>query len=179
MYSLKFAHLVREKVPDAKCYEFYIDMRAFGKGYEEFHERIREEGVHLLRGRSNSIVERDGQMYVHGEDIASNRLIDVPVDMVVLSVGLQPSKGADELAGKLNIPRDSDGWFRELNYNAEPNSTGRDGIYLAGVCQGPKDIPDTVAQASAAAAYVLGSIVGAKSREATKVEAKAGTPVRS
>ena len=69
-------------------------------------------------------------------------------------------KGADELAGKLNIPRDNDGWFRELNYNAEPNSTGRDGIYLAGVCQGPKDIPDTVAQASAAAAYVLGSIVG-------------------
>ena len=92
MYSLKFAHLVREKVPDAKCYEFYIDMRAFGKGYEEFHERIREEGVYLLRGRSNSIVERDGQMYVHGEDIASNRLIDVPVDMVVLSVGLQPSR---------------------------------------------------------------------------------------
>ena len=180
MYSLKFAHLVREKVPDAKCYEFYIDMRAFGKGYEEFHERIREEGVHLLRGRSNSIVERDGQMYVHGEDIANNRLIDVPVDMVVLSVGLQPSKGADELAGKLNIPRDNDGWFRELNYNAEPNSTGRDGIYLAGVCQGPKDIPDTVAQASAAAAYVLGSIVGAKSREAdTKVEEKAGTPARS
>ena len=180
MYSLKFAHLVREKVPDAKCYEFYIDMRAFGKGYEEFHERIREEGVHLLRGRSNSIVERDGQMYVHGEDIASNRLIDVPVDMVVLSVGLQPSKGADELAGKLNIPRDNDGWFRELNYNAEPNSTGRDGIYLAGVCQGPKDIPDTVAQASAAAAYVLGSIVGAAAREAdTKVEEKAGTPARS
>ena len=180
MYSLKFAHLVREKVPDAKCYEFYIDMRAFGKGYEEFHERIREEGVYLMRGRSNSIVERDGQMYVHGEDIANNRLIDVPVDMVVLSVGLQPSKGADELATKLNIPRDSDGWFRELNYNAEPNSTGRDGIYLAGVCQGPKDIPDTVAQASAAAAYVLGSIVGAAGREAvTKVEEKAGTPARS
>jgi heterodisulfide reductase subunit A len=115
-------------------------------------------------------------MYVHGEDIASNRLMDVPVDMVVLSVGLQPSKGADELAGKLNIPRDNDGWFRELSYNAEPNCTGRDGIYLAGVCQGPKDIPDTVAQASAAAAYVLGSIVGAKSREA---EEKAGTPARS
>jgi heterodisulfide reductase subunit A len=181
MYSLKFAHLVREKVPDAKCYEFYIDMRAFGKGYEEFYERIREEGVFLLRGRSNSIVERDGQLYVHGEDIANNRLIDVPVDMVVLSVGLQPSKGAAELGEKLHIPRDSDGWFRELNYNAEPNSTGRDGIYLAGVCQGPKDIPDTVAQASAAAAYVLSSIVGATCREALtqKVEEKAGTPARS
>jgi heterodisulfide reductase subunit A len=178
MYSLKFAHLVREKVPDAKCYEFYIDMRAFGKGYEEFHERIREEGVYLVRGRSNGIVERDGQMYVHGEDIATNSLIDIPVDMVVLSVGLQPSKGSDEVAAKLNIPRDENGWFRELNYNAEPNSTGRDGIYLAGVCQGPKDIPDTVAQASAAAAYVLGSIVGATGREA-KAEEKAGTPARS
>ena len=99
--------------------------------------------------------------------------------MVVLSVGLQPSEGSAELAEKLSIPRDNDGWFRELNYNAEPNSTGREGIYLAGVCQGPKDIPDTVAQASAAAAYVLGSIVGAKSREASKVEEKAGTPARS
>jgi heterodisulfide reductase subunit A len=176
MYSLKFAHLVREKVPDAQVYEFYIDMRAFGKGYEEFHERIREEGVYLMRGRSNSIVERDGQMYLHGEDIANNRLVDLPVDLVVLSVGLQPSKGAAELGDKLQIPRDGDGWFRELSYNAGPNSTGRDGIYLAGVCQGPKDIPDTVAQASAAAAYVLGSIVGATAREA---EEKAGTPARS
>ena len=185
MYSLKFAHLVREKVPDAKCYEFYIDMRAFGKGYEEFYERIHEEGVFQVRGRSGSVQERDNQLYVHGEDVSTNRLIDVPVDMVVLSVGLQPSQGCAELAAKLNIPRDTDGWFRELSYNGEPNSTGRDGIYLAGVCQGPKDIPDTVAQASAAAAYVLGSIVGAKGREdLTKVplqtvEEKAGAPARS
>jgi heterodisulfide reductase subunit A len=185
MYSLKFAHLVREKVPDAKCYEFYIDMRAFGKGYEEFYERIREEGVFLVRGRSASIQERDSQLYVHGEDVATNHLINLPVDMVVLSVGLQPSEGSAELAEKLDIPRDTDGWFRELNYNAEPNSTGRDGIFLAGVCQGPKDIPDTVAQASAAAAYVLRSIVGASGQEnLTKVplqtvEEKAGSPVRS
>ena len=184
MYSLKFAHLVREKVPDAKCYEFYIDMRAFGKGYEDFYERIHEEGVFQIRGRSNGIRERDSQLYVHGEDVATNQLLDVPVDMVVLSVGLQPSQGSAELAAKLNIPRDADGWFRELSYNAEPNSTGREGIYLAGVCQGPKDIPDTVAQASAAAAYVLGSIVGAKAREdltnaARGVEEKAGAPARS
>ena len=185
MYSLKFAHLVREKVPDAKCYEFYIDMRAFGKGYEEFYERIREEGVFLMRGRSNSVEERDSQLYVHGEDITTNTLIDLPVDMVVLSVGLQPSHGSAELAEKLEIPRDPDGWFRELSYNAQSNSTSRDGIYLAGVCQGPKDIPDTVAQASAAAAYVLRSILGAKGQEdLTKVplqtdEVKAGSPARS
>jgi heterodisulfide reductase subunit A len=165
MYSLKFAHLVREKVPDAKCYEFYIDMRAFGKGYDEFYERIREEGVFLVRGRSGSVHERGSQLYIRGEDVATNRLIDLPVDMVVLSVGLQPSDGCAELAAKLDIPRDTDGWLQELNYNAEPNSTGRDGIFLAGVCQGPKDIPDTVAQASAAAAYVLRSIVGAKGQE--------------
>lgn len=161
MYSLKFSHLVREKLPEAKCYEYYIDMRAFGKGYEEFHERIEEEGVVLIRGRAAYVQERDSQMYIHSEDIVAEHLIDVPVDMVVLSVGMQPSAGCGELAQKLGIARDSDGWFQELEYNAEPNSTERDGIYLAGVCQGPKDIPDTVAQASAAAAHALRAIAKA------------------
>ncbi len=181
MYSLKFAHLVREKLPEAKCYEYYIDMRAFGKGYEEFHERIREEGVYLVRGRTATVAERDGQLYIHGEDTLDEHLITLPVDMVLLSVGLQPSQGTAELAEKLCIPRDDDGWFRELNYNSEPNSTMRQGIYVAGVCQGPKDIPDTVAQASAAAAHALRSIVGATAH-ATAAQQKtveiAGTPAR-
>jgi heterodisulfide reductase subunit A len=185
MYSLKFAHLVREKLPEAKCYEYYIDMRAFGKGYEEFLERIRDEGVFLVRGRSASVVERDGQLYIHGEDTIAEHLVTLPVDMVLLSVGLQPSHGAAELASQLGIPRDDDGWFRELNYNSEPNSTVREGIYVAGVCQGPKDIPDTVAQASAAAAHALRSIVGAAAR--LKADSaplgttsyNAGTPARS
>jgi heterodisulfide reductase subunit A len=184
MYSLKFAHLVREKLPEAKCYEYYIDMRAFGKGYEEFHERIREEGVYLVRGRTASVVERDGQLYIHGENTLDEHLITLPVDMVLLSVGLQPSQGTSELAEKLCIPRDDDGWFRELNYNSEPNSTMRQGIYVAGVCQGPKDIPDTVAQASAAAAHALRSIVGATAKAhaaaATQTATEiAGTPARS
>ncbi len=165
MYSLKFAHLVREKLPEAKCYEYYIDMRAFGKGYEEFHERIREEGVSLVRGRTATVKEVDSQLYIHGEDVIAEHLINVPVDMVILSVGLQPSHGSGELAEKLQVPMDSDGWFRELDYNSEPNSTGRNGIYVAGVCQGPKDIPDTVAQASAAAAEALRSIVGSRSKQ--------------
>jgi len=185
MYSLKFAHLVREKLPEAKCYEYYIDMRAFGKGYEEFHERIREEGVFLVRGRSASVFERDGQLYIHGEDTINEHLITLPVDMVLLSVGLQPSHGSAELAGQLGIPRDEDGWFRELDYNSEPNSTQREGIYVAGVCQGPKDIPDTVAQASAAAAHALRSIVGAAARQKRTdrafptISENAGSPARS
>ncbi len=163
MYSLKFAHLVREKLPDAQCYEYYIDMRAFGKGYEEFFERIKEEGVHIVRGRPARISEReDGQMLVHGEDVLANRLVEQPVDMVLLAVGLVPAAESTQLAELLGIERVNDGWFNELNYNTEPNMTEKGGIFVAGVCQGPKDIPDTVAQASAAAAKVLRAIVGGK-----------------
>jgi heterodisulfide reductase subunit A len=98
-------------------------------------------------------------MVVRGEDILHNRMIEKPVDMVVLAVGLEPAHGAEEVSRMLGIRRDKDGWFAELNYNTEPNATERGGIYVAGVAQGPKDIPDTVAQASAVAARVLRSIV--------------------
>jgi heterodisulfide reductase subunit A len=164
MYSLKFAHLVREKVPDAKCSEYYIDMRAYGKGYEEFLERIQEEDVHVVRGRSAEVVERDGRLLVRGEDVVARRLVEEPVDMVVLAVGLQPSDGAGELAELLGVERAADGWLEEANSNSDPSSTERGGIYVAGVCQGPKDIPDTVAQASAVAGCVLRSILSGKAR---------------
>jgi heterodisulfide reductase subunit A len=178
MYSLKFAHLVREKLPEAKCYEYYIDMRAFGKGYEEFYERIREEGVFLVRGRSASVVERDGQLFIHGEDTIAEHLFTMPVDMVLLAAGLEPSHGSAELAEILQIPRDGDGWFREQDYNSEPTSTGREGIYVAGVCQGPKDIPDTVAQAAAAAAEALRSIVGSAAAQ-NRSQDHAGAPLQA
>ncbi len=158
MYSLKFAHLVREKLPDANCYEFYIDMRAFGKGYEEFMERIKSEGTHIIRGRTAQVHEVNGRMMVKGEDMVDERLIDLPADLVVLAVGVVPSPGTRELAQMLGVPRDADGWFSELNYNGEPTCTERGGIFVAGMCQGPKDIPDTVAQASAVAAGALRSI---------------------
>ena len=160
MHSLKFAHLVREKLPDAECSEYYIDMRAYGKGYEEFLERVQEEEIQIIRGRSAEVVERDGKMLVRGEDVLAGRLIEQPVDMVLLAVGLQPSAGTYRLAEILGIDRVADGWFNENNYNSDPNSTERGGIFVAGVCQGPKDIPDTVAQASAAAGRVLRSIIG-------------------
>lgn len=162
MYSLKFAHLVREKLPGAACYEFYIDMRAFGKGYEEFMERIKAEGTHVVRGRSAEVKEVDGQMIVVGEDIVHDRLIQYPIDLVILAVGVVASRGTRELAQTLGVPRDSDGWFSELNYNGDPTGTERGGIYVAGMCQGPKDIPDTVAQASAVAAGVLRSIASGR-----------------
>ncbi len=162
MYSLKFAHLVTEKLPDATCYEFYIDMRAFGKGYDEFFQRIKAEGTFVMRGRSGTITEHDGQMVVRGEDIISDKMMEFPVDMVLLAVGLVPAKGSEQLAWMLGIPRDDAGWFAEADYNADPTGTERGGVYVAGVCQGPKDIPDTVAQASAVAARVLKSIVSGK-----------------
>jgi heterodisulfide reductase subunit A len=165
MYSLKFAHLVREKLPEARCLEFYIDMRAFGKGYEEFFERIQEEGVHVVRGRSAKVLERGGQMYLRGEDIVGDSVVETPVDMVLLSVGLQPTADAEALARILGIDRGEGGWFTELDSNTEPTSTERGGVFVAGVCQGPKDIPDTVAQASAVAAQVLRTIVSGKGHE--------------
>jgi heterodisulfide reductase subunit A len=162
MYSLKFAHLVREKLPEASCYEFYIDMRAFGKGYEEFMERIKSEGTHVVRGRSAQIKEVAGRMVVVGEDIVKDRLVEYPVDLAILAVGVIPSGGMRDLARLLRVPLDSDGWFSELNYNGDPTDTERGGIYVAGMCQGPKDIPDTVAQASAVAAGVLRSIASGR-----------------
>jgi heterodisulfide reductase subunit A len=158
MYSLKFAHLVTEKLPDAKCYEYYIDMRAFGKGYEEFAERIVAEGTHVVRGRTARIDDAKGQMVIKGEDILSDKMIETPVDLVILAVGLVPANGCDRLATMLGIARDSDGWFSELDYNSDPTVTERGGIFVAGACQAPKDIPDTVAQASAVAAAVLKSV---------------------
>jgi len=158
MYSLKFAHLVHEKLPDATCYEFYIDMRAFGKGYEEFAERIRHEGTFVVRGRSAMVCEKSGRMVVKGEDILKDRVVEFPVDMVLLSVGLVPAAGTEALSRLLGLDRDPDGWFSELDYNGDPTDTERGGVYVAGVCQGPKDIPDTVAQASAVAAGVLRGI---------------------
>ncbi len=162
MYSLKFAHLVREKLPDAECYEFYIDMRAFGKGYEEFAERIKQEGTFVVRGRSAKVTAADGRMLIRGEDILSDQLLEFPVDMVLLAVGLVPAHGSELTGALLGVGCDVDGWFSELDYNGDPTDTERGGVFVAGACQGPKDIPDTVAQASAAAAGVLKSIASGR-----------------
>ncbi len=181
MYSLKFAHLIKEKVPNVNVYEFYIDMRAFGKGYEEFAERIKQEGTFVVRGHSASVAMDGEQMIVRGEDIFNDRLVEFKIDIVVLAVGLVPTPGTEELSRMLGIKRDIDGWFSELDYNGSPTDTDKGGIYVAGMCQAPKDIPDTVAQASAVAAGVLGSLTSGKgighlsSLSLSEIEARAKT----
>ncbi|MFA8436054.1 MAG: FAD-dependent oxidoreductase [Marinifilaceae bacterium] len=163
MYSLKLAHLVKEKLPEADVYEYYIDMRAFGKGYEEFYNRIEAEGIHIVRGRTASIKEDSkGQLLLRSEDLENERLINQKVDMVVLAVGLEASEDAKEISKMVGVPIDENGWFNEIHSEGNPVDTIQAGISIAGLCQGPKDIPDTVAQASAAASRVMQSIMGGK-----------------
>jgi heterodisulfide reductase subunit A len=164
MYSLKLAHLTKEKLPDAEVSEYYIDMRAFGKGYEEFYERIKEEGIKIIRGKTAKVEEKNGKLLIRSEDIHQGRIIEQSVDMVILSVGLEPREDAGDVAKMLGIEQDDDGWFNEANYLTEPTSTYAGGVTIAGVCQAPKDIPDTVAQASASASRVLQSIMRGKVR---------------
>jgi heterodisulfide reductase subunit A len=164
MYSLKFSHIVHEKVPDAEIYQMYIDMRCFGKGYEEFYARLQEEGVNFIRGRAGEITnlpeneEEKGKLVVLVEDTLVRRKRRIPVDMVVLSTALEPRTDAGDVARMFSISRSSDGFFLEKHPKLDPVATTTDGVFIAGCCQGPKDIPDTVAQASAAAARVLSMI---------------------
>lgn len=165
MYSLKLAHLVKEKLPDAEVSEYYIDMRAFGKGYEEFYDRIRQEGIRMVRGRTAMIKQQNGSLKLRSEDILNDKLVEEEVDMVILAVGLEAKADSRQVADLLRLNVDPSGWFVEVCNSSDPVSTARAGIHLAGACQGPKDIPDAVAQGSAAAANVLQSIVAGKLTE--------------
>ena len=137
-------------------------MRAFGKGYEECYERIKEEGVSIIRGKSANVEQKNGKLQVRGEDILLSKIIENQVDMVILSVGLEPSEDTEKLCNILGIPQSEGGWMEEANYNTNPTGTMKGGIMIAGTCQGPKDIPDTVAQGSAAAAMVIQNILRGK-----------------
>ena len=154
MYSLKLAHLVKDGT-DAEVYEFYIDMRTGGKGYEEFYERLQEEGVIFVRGRPAEVVPHEGRLLVKAEDANLGRLIQIPVDMVVLSAGLEPRHDAEDVAHVFGLSRSADGFFLEKHPKLGPVETASNGVFIAGACQSPKDIPDTVAQAGAAAAGAM------------------------
>ncbi len=164
MYSLKFAHLVEEKT-HAEITNFYIDIRAFGKGYEEFYHRLLKEGVTFVRGKAAEVTdvveapEEQGKLVVVAEDTLLGKVRRVPVDMVVLSTGLRARSDAGHMAHVLGISRSADGFFLERHPKLGPVDTPTEGIYLAGACQGPKDIPDSVAQGAAAAACALSLIV--------------------
>ena len=154
MASMKQAHLAKEKT-GAEIYEFYIDINAFGKGYQEFYKRVREEGVYFIRGKGSEIFKRNGRLIVAAEDTLLGTPVEIPVDMVVLGTGLTARRGAERVAQVFGISQSADGFFMEAHPKLRPVSTNVDGIFLAGCCQGPKDVPDTVAQASAAAAEVM------------------------
>lgn len=160
MYSLKFAHLIKEKT-NADIYDFYIDMRCFGKGYEEFYHRVLEEGTKFIRGRVSEVTDmaltekEEGKLIIRVEDTLLGVVRRIPVDMVILATGLEPSIDHNEIAKIFNISCSQDTFFLERHPKLAPVATFSDGIFLAGTCQGPKDIPDTVAQAGAAASEAL------------------------
>jgi heterodisulfide reductase subunit A len=165
MYSLKQAHLVKDKT-GAEVYEFYMDMRAFGKAYEEFYERIQEEGVTMIRGRGAEVrvlepeeEQEYGKLRVSGEDANLGRQVYVDVDMVVLSTAIEAPHDAEKVGSIFGLGRTQDGWFAESHPKMRPVETNTEGVFLAGCAQGPRDVPDTVAHAGAAASMAL-SLLG-------------------
>lgn len=162
LYSLKLAHLIHERT-EAEVFNFYIDMRTPGKSMEEFYNRVAEEGVNFVRGRVADIYPdpsdgSTGHLVVQAEDTLLGKILKVPVDMVVLSVGLEPDPASENIRKMFNLSCGSEGWFLERHPKLAPVSSFNEGIFIAGCCQGPKDIPDTVAQAGAAAAEAFSII---------------------
>ena len=176
MYGLKYSHLIKEHTK-AEVYQMYMDMRCFGKGYEEFYERLSEEGVYFIRAKVGEVTNRavtdeeKGKLVVVSEDTLLGSIIRVPVDMVILCTALEARSDADKVARLFSLSRSPDGFFLERHPKLDPVATMTDGTFVVGCCQGPKDIPDTVAQASAAAGRVLAMI------SAGTIEIEAATAV--
>ena len=159
MYTAKHAHLVRDKIPDARITVFYMDVRAFGKGYEEFYDRVKRERVIYRRGEPAEIYRdsrRGDKLVVLAEDTLIGKPIGVEADLVVLATAVVPRNDTSDVAAMLGLECSPDGFFQEAHPKLRPVDTLLDGVFLAGCCQGPKDIPDTVAQAKAAASSSLG-----------------------
>jgi len=153
MYSMKNAQLCIDHEPDTEVTCYYMDIRSFGKGYEEFYKNSQEKyGIEFLRGRPAEIIENeDLSLTIRAEDTLLGKITEYTYDMVVLSVGLEPPAGSNELRQTLGLSKTSDGFYMEAHPKLRPVDTLTDGVYIAGVAQGPKDIPDSVAQGSAAA----------------------------
>ena len=157
MYTAKHAMLTREKYPDTDVYVFYIDVRTPGKNFDEFYRRAVEEyGVHYIKGMVGKVAPHDGKLTVQASDLIMNEQIKIEADMVVLAAAIEPDKSARPLATMLTASMDTNDFFTEAHPKLRPVESPTAGVFLSGVCQGPKDIPETVAQASAAAAKVIG-----------------------
>jgi len=160
MYSLKFAHLIRDHT-DAIVYNFYIDMRCVGKGYEEFYDRLLNENVRFVRGKVADIAYNqnnnsgEGKLVVKVEDTLMGQVRQIPMDMIILANGLTPASDAKAMAHKVGISVNKDGFFLESHPKLNPIGTQDQSVFIAGTCAGPKDIPHTVVQASAAAAGAI------------------------
>lgn len=156
MYTAKHAMLYKKHVPDGKAHIFYIDIRSGGKGYEEFIQRaIDDDHVMYLRGKVSQLYEEDGKIVVQGSDTLSGQMVEINADMVVLAVAMVPTRGTKEMAKVLKISLDKDGFLAEAHPKLKPVESVTAGVFLAGAGQSPKDIPETVAQASAAAAKAI------------------------
>ncbi len=195
MYTAKQAYLVKEQIPDANVTIFYMDVRAFGKGFEEFYDRVRMEGIRYRRGNASEIYRKghvlspskgdpsivlrqpfdspstgsgyqlriptqdtssgQGRLIVRAEDTLLGETLEVEADLVVLAVGMMPRHDVKDVASLLKLSCSPDGFFLEAHPKLRPIDTTTDGVFLAGTCQGPKDIADTVAQAKAAASSAL------------------------
>jgi heterodisulfide reductase subunit A len=158
MYTAKHAMLYKHKVHDADAYVFYMDIRAAGKGYDEFVRRaIEEDHVQYIRGRVSRVYERNGKLIVKGADtLLGAQPVEIEADMVVLATASVANEGAEALAQALHVSYDGHRFFSEAHPKLRPVETNTAGIFLAGACQAPKDIPESVGQASAAASKVIG-----------------------
>ncbi len=155
MVNAKQAHIVKQALPDAKVTVFYADVRTFGKGHEEFYDTVRKEGVRYRRGYVSEVYKSGDKLIVRAEDTLMQKPVEVSADLVVLGIGLTPRAETDEIANLIGLPRSGDGFLLEVHPKLRPVETAVEGVFLAGTCQGPKDIVDTLAQARAAASSAL------------------------
>jgi len=157
MYSLKLSQLVHDYM-GAEVHEIYRDMRSFGKGYEEFYNRSERMGIHFYHGKVKEVKKKGDNLLVRWDEPFYNQPDHIEVDLVILATGFEPQKDTAQVATTFGISRSRDGFFLERHPKLAPVETTSEGIYLAGACQAPKDIPDSVAQAGGAAAAALSLI---------------------
>ena len=160
MYTAKHAMLIREKYPDTEVHVFYIDVRTPGKNYDEFFRRAVEQyGVDYIKGMVGKVYNENGKLMVQGSNLIDNEQVTIESDLVVLAAAIEPEPSVRKVATLLTASIDTNNFLTESHAKLRPVESPTAGVYLAGVCQGPKDIPETVSQASACAAKVIGLLV--------------------